>query len=136
MYQPCFAVYIALKHMNRESVLAIVEASLSRPTGTPNTSELARDEFIEQEKAKLRASLIEPMQVQAYPSEWATEQCGLADKLYDFVAVASEGDSGTYWLLLDPATNNFYKAWRGVEAGEKMYLLGYHSDDALTEWRG
>jgi hypothetical protein len=122
--------------MNRESVLAIVEASLSRPTGTPNTSELARDEFIEQEKAKLRASLIEPIQVQAYPSEWATEQCGLADKVYDFVAVASEGDSGTYWLLLDPATNNFYKAWRGVESGEKMYLLGYHSDDALTEWRG
>lgn len=58
--------------MNPESVLAIVEASLSRPTGTPNISDLLRDKFIEQEKAKLRASLIEPIQIHAYLSDWAT----------------------------------------------------------------
>jgi hypothetical protein len=122
--------------MNRYEVLSVVEASLSRPTGTPNTSSLSRDVFIEEEKAKLRASLIEPLQVVAYASDWAIEQCGLLNKAYDFLAVASEGDGGTYWLLLDPATNNFYKAWRNGDGEEKMYLLEYHSNDVLTEWRG
>ena len=126
----------SLKHMNRSVVLAVVEVSLSRPTGTPNTSNLPRDVFIEEEKVKLRASLIDPIRVLAYPSEWAIEQCGLKDEVYDFVAVASEGDGGIYWLLLDPATNNFYKACRSDEGDAKMYLLGYHSDDAPTEWRG
>ena len=114
----------------------MVELSLSRPTRTPNTSELPSEVFIEQEKARLRASLIDPMQVLAYPSEWATAQCGLADKAHDLVLTANEGDGGIYWLLLDPATNNFYTAWRNGEGNEKMYLLGYHSDDILTEWRG
>jgi len=119
--------------MNRSEAQSIVEASFSRPIATPNTSQLPREEFIELEKAKLLQSLIEPFEVISYAGTWAIEHCGFEEKEYRMIAIANEG---TTWLLYEPASQHFYKAWRTEGSSSKLFLLGFHSDDALTEWRG
>ena len=63
--------------MNLSEARAVVEASLSRPTSTPNTSELPDAVFLDAEKAKLRSKLLEPFEVVAEPGTWAIEHCGI-----------------------------------------------------------
>src|SRR5207244_7263898 len=60
----------AHERMNIGEARAIVEASLSRPTSTPNTSDLPEAVFLDAEKAKLRSKLIEPFEVVAEPGTW------------------------------------------------------------------
>jgi hypothetical protein len=119
--------------MNFSESKDIVEASLARPSSTPNTSSLSRDEFIEAEKAALRSKLIEPLDVVAHPGAWAIEHCGFEDREYPMVALAKEG---TTWLLYEPASETFYRAWSTEGQKLELFLLGFYSNDALAEWRG
>ena len=119
--------------MNLSEARSIVEASLSRPTETPNTSNLLGTEFVETEKAKLRMMLIEPIEVIAHPGTWALEHCGFENKGYSMLALAKEG---TTWLLYEPNSKHFYKAWSTDSERLELFLLGFYSNDALAEWRG
>jgi len=119
--------------MTREDVVRLVEESLSRPSATPNTGDLPRDEFLAREREKLRACLIEPVLVAAQPGEWAVKHAGLENRPYSLFAIAK---SETRWLLYDPALRLFYKAWTSPENGGQLLLLGFCSDDALAEWNG
>jgi hypothetical protein len=119
--------------MNRTQARAILEASLSRPSSTPNTSQLPRDEFIEIQKDELRKHLVEPIEVTARPGDWAIKHCGLGDRDYPMIAIARDNDM---WLLLDPDSGFFYKAFALEGDSTKIFLLGFYSDDALAEWRG
>ena len=119
--------------MTRQEALAIVEESLARPSATPNTSELPRDQFLAREREKLRACLVEPFSVSARPGEWAMKHAGFEDREYFLVAVAKSESS---WLFYDPASRLFYKGWSNKENGEKFFLFGFYSHDALAEWNG
>jgi hypothetical protein len=119
--------------MTREDAVRLVEQSLSRPSATPNTSELPQDEFLARERDNLRACLIEPIPVSARPGEWAIKHAGFENRPYHLFAVAK---FETRWLLYDPASRVFYKAWSESENGGQLFLLGFFSDDALAEWNG
>jgi len=123
----------AHERMNIGEARAIVEASLSRPTSTPNTSDLPEAVFLDAEKAKLRSKLIEPFEVVAKPGTWAVEHCGFEKRGYHMLAFAREG---TTWLLYEPSSKNFYKAWSTEGEKLELFLLGFYSNDALAEWRG
>jgi len=49
------------------------------------------------------------------------------------IAIARDNDM---WLLLDPDSGFFYKAFALEGDSTKIFLLGFYSDDALAEWRG
>ena len=110
----------------------IVEESLSRPSSTPHYVEPDREAFLTRERDKLRACLIEPVEVRATPSAWAVTHADLAENSYDLVAVAR---SGSRWLLCDASTRQFFQASQSA-SGDTLSLIGFSSDDALAEWNG
>ena len=117
--------------MNRADAEAVLDASLARGSSTPNTSALPYDEFLENEKSKLRRCLIDPVEVSAYPCKWAVDYAGFEDKEFQLTSIASDGQD---WLLYDKTSGLFYLAQKDVN--DRLFLIGFCSDDALAEWRG
>ena len=119
--------------MNRLDALAAIEASLARPCATPCTWREDRDTYIEEEKAKLRACLIEPVAVQAIASAWAQQHCGQTGDTKSMYAIAHRESA---WLLYEPDTGMFALAFDLNAQPGSLSLLGFSSSDALAEWLG
>lgn len=117
--------------MTRAEASAILEGSFSRPTSTPSY-EHERPLFLEQQKDRLRARLIEPIKISAVPSQWSQEHMGLDGEVGDFVAIAARESE---WLLYSESTGQFWKAV-GRTDSPPLELIGHSSDDALCEWYG
>jgi len=117
--------------MTRDEAKSILEASFARPTATPSY-DWERAPFLERQKAKLRADLIEPTDVDGVACQWAQDTMGLDNVVRPFVAIARSGDT---WLLYCESVGTFWQA-SGTPESEPLLLLGYSSDDALCEWYG
>jgi hypothetical protein len=119
--------------MNRIEALAAVEASFAMPSATPCTWREDRDAYIAEEKAKLLACLIEPVEVQAVATDWAQQYCGQTNETKSMIAVARRENS---WLLFEPNKGVFALAFGTSTQLEPLSLLGFASTDALAEWLG
>jgi len=123
---------MALGHMNAEESLRELEASLARPSATPCTWRADRDAYLAEMAANLRSHLISPMKVKAVASEWAQRYADQSSEVREMMALVRSEDT---WLLYDPKQKVFAKAF-GNNLEAPLSLLGFSSDDALTEWLG
>jgi hypothetical protein len=106
---------------------------LARPTATPCTWRPDRDAYVEQQKVRLLACLIEPLDVSAVASGYAQKWCNQPDTIRQLVAFAKLGES---WLLYDPSAKTFALAFGNDPAAGPLSLHGFESEDALAEWLG
>ena len=116
--------------MERAVALHALEQSLSEGSSTPCTWREDRDVYIEEESAKLRASVIDPIKVTVRDSEFVSE---VSSELQgrDLFAIARSGHN---WLILEPAGSVFALAFG--ESSDKLTFCGFYSSDALAEWLG
>lgn len=105
--------------------------SLSQDSSTPDFGAENREDFLKAARDELRAVMIEPVPVTAFTTEWVRTYAELSEGSYEMLAVAGAGD---FWLLYDPDTGLFSLANGSLEG--KLVLVGFHSEDALAEWRG
>ena len=119
--------------MTRTEAQERIEESFARESATPSIGAKDRDAYVEEQKAKLRACLIDPVPVTAIASDWAQRYGGQTSEVRKMVALAhSDGK----WLLYDEATGDFATANGAAVLGGPLSLLGFQSKDALAEWLG
>lgn len=116
--------------MDKEIALHAIEVSLARGSGTPCTWRDDRDVYIEEKSGELRASVIEPVQVQVANSSFVSE---VTSELQDrsLFAIAHSGNS---WLVFSPDSFDFALAFGDTE--NDLAFCGFYSSDALAEWLG
>jgi hypothetical protein len=116
--------------MNRETALKVIEDSLARGSSTPRTWREDRDVYIQEESDKLRASVIDPQNVQATNSEFKSQVTSEIQgrELY---AIARSGNS---WLIYSPESSDF--ALAHGDSADCLTFVGFYSSDALAEWLG
>jgi hypothetical protein len=120
--------------VDRDAARSVLLESLARPSGTPSAWREDPDAYIKECKVALLAQLIEPRPVQAEPGEYARKYIvGSDPQIRSFVALARCDDT---WLLLDPNTLKFFKAFGSNPDERPLGLLEFGSDDALLEWIG
>jgi hypothetical protein len=118
---------------NHPALLALM-GSLERDSCTPCTWRPDREAYIEEETDSLRRRVVQaPYEVRAVASDWAQEFCAQPSTVRTLVAVAQSGEQ---WLLFDPASGTFAKAFGRAGQPEPLSLLGFESADALAEWLG
>jgi hypothetical protein len=89
-----------------------------------------RDEFLNERRADLVNSLVEPYRVTVTPDRSARTFAGWEDRPYTMFVVAKGGRNSV--LLINSETGCF--SLGSVDAAGTVYLLGFSSDDALAEW--
>jgi hypothetical protein len=120
--------------MTAHPALLALEKSLQGETSTPCTWRADREVYIREEAEALRQRVIDaPYEVQAVASDWAQQFCGQSGTVKTMFAVANSADQ---WLLYDPASDAFAKAFGKQGQSEPLSLLGFASADALAEWLG
>jgi hypothetical protein len=119
--------------MGNAEALRELEESLSRPSSTPCTWRADRDAYLEEMRTQLRKRVIDPIQVTAVASGWSQQFASQTPEVREMLAGAREGDT---WLLLDPKSREFAKAFGGDAKAGPLSLLGFSSTDALAEWLG
>lgn len=121
--------------MTRAEALKILEESFARPSSTPTLRGNDRDAYLDEEKGRLRACLIEPVEVTATASgfEWAKEAFGRNGEVHRMIAIAR---SDQWWLLYDPASSLFADAFESKSFSDHLCLRDFPSDDALAQWLG
>jgi hypothetical protein len=111
-----------------------LEESLAGETSTPCTWRPDRENYLAEQSSRLREAVLNaPITVTAVASDWAQQYCGQSNEVRHFVAVARTDDT---WLLFDPKTAEFAKAFGASDQPEPLSLLGFASRDALAEWLG
>ncbi|MCC9598437.1 MULTISPECIES: hypothetical protein [unclassified Rubrivivax] len=116
--------------MTRDEAMQAIRASVALGSVTP-LFELDRDAEIERLTADLVASAIEP--AAATILGVAQNDSGLKQLVAQDppLVIARSGDN---WLGYLPGVKEFFLAY-GPHPG-RLNALGFHSSDALAEWRG
>ena len=116
--------------MNKHSALQVIDESLARGSGTPCTWRDDRDAYIAEQSARLRASVIEPVEVKVADSEFVSQ---VTSELQGrrLLAIAHEGND---WLIYAPDSSEFAKAFG--ESPDGLVFCGFYSSDVLAEWLG
>ena len=116
--------------MTRSQALEVIRASAARGTATPIFDE-DRELAVQRLATELEAAVIDPLPAKvlgvAYPD---TSLAQLLAGERPFV-LAHEG---TNWLGYLPSLGEFFLAYGPDPA--QLNALGFHSPDALAEWRG
>ena len=108
----------------------ILEESLSRGSSTPCSWAESREAYIAEKSDQLRSALIEPVSVVVKRSLHQTELLARLSP-YSVFAIARLED---HWLLYVEELREFALAFG--QAADEVAILGFSSDDALTEWLG
>ena len=120
--------------MNNHPALLALEKALTAESSTPCTWREDRENYIREQTQELREYSIEsPYAVQAVASEWAQQYCEASGDTTELIAVTRRDET---WLLFNPATEEFAKAFGKENQSEPLSLLGFASGDALAEWLG
>ena len=80
--------------MNRETALQAIEDSLTRGSSTPCTWREDRDAYVQEQSDRLRASVIDPVEVQVANSEFKSQVTSEIQER-DLYAIARAANS---WL--------------------------------------
>jgi hypothetical protein len=116
--------------MTRNEALEVIRASVARGTASP-IFEADRDAAVQRLASELEGAVIDPLPANvlgvAYPDT------SLAQVLYRESPLVL-AQSGTNWLGYLPSLGEFFLAY-GPDPTE-LNALGFHSTDALAEWRG
>ena len=122
--------------MGTNDAVEALESSLAQDSATPDFGASDRIAYLNEQRAKLRALVIEPVPVVAHAGPWAQEHCGLSAEPYHMLAVAYSPEGSGQCLLYNPVTRLFSLAYGHVTDQDGVDLVGYSSDDALAEWLG
>lgn len=116
--------------MNRRTALQLIEDSLARGSATPCTWRDDRDNYIQEQSDRLRASVIDPVRVDVEESEF-NSQVTSELKGQELFAIAN---ADTNWLICTGASSEF--ALASGDSTESLTFIGFYSSDALAEWLG
>jgi hypothetical protein len=111
----------------------LVRESLSIPNedcGAWSPPDRDRDEFLNERRADLVKSLVEPYRVSVTPDPNARTFGEWEDRPYTMFVIAKGREN--YVLLINSETGWF--SLGRVDAVGTVYLLGFSSNDALAEW--
>lgn len=116
--------------MNRELAMFAIESSLKRGSSTPCTWAPDRDAYISEKSAELLDAVIEPIAVSVTGEAF---HYGVKES-FENKRVYAIAKSGENWLLYVPELDVFSLAFG--ETQTQLSILGFATDDALTEWLG
>jgi hypothetical protein len=116
--------------MNKALAIEALNASIARGCNTPCSWAPDRDTYISEKFSELLGFVIDPVEVQDLQENY---NYGIKDQLSGGPVFAIASSNGN-WLLYSPTLDLF-----AVAQGDKsnnLTLLGFASNDALTEWLG
>ena len=116
--------------MNKAQALAVLQASFARGSSTPCTWTTDRVAYLSEKSSELLASAIEPVEI-SISGEVFSQSTSADLNTSRLFAIANEGHN---WLIYSPERELFALAY-GASLRD-LNILGFSSDDALTEWLG
>jgi hypothetical protein len=116
--------------MTKEEAISIVKESIGRGSSTPCTWRDDRDKYIEEESKKLLQRIIDPVEVHITSESFSY---GTLEK-FKGIKIYGIARSEKGWLLFNPKLKSFSLAFGKTPSD--LEILGFDSNDALTEWLG
>lgn len=116
--------------MSRDEILSIIRDSRSKGTSSPFIGALDREAEVDKSMEQLISCLIEPISVQVVDAYYPQADCEFINK-QDVLAIAQSNEE---YLLYSIKAKLFAKAWN--TGNNQFTILGFSTDDVISEWRG